>query len=130
MFRKKTITAFALATAFFLPTSFLNSNPQQGQAWSFGFGRNGELGLGSESNSSLPQHIKNSLFVDIDAKKTFSAGVTSDGKLFTWGKNRNGMIGHLPPNLNVLIPREVEFNEKIKSVSLGHKTMCAITEKG
>jgi hypothetical protein len=41
MFRKKTITAFALAASFLLPATFLNSTPQQGQAWSFGFGRNG-----------------------------------------------------------------------------------------
>jgi alpha-tubulin suppressor-like RCC1 family protein len=53
----------------------------------------------------LPQSIKNRVFVDIDAKKSFSAGVTADGRLFTWGKNRNGMIGHHPPNLNVLLPR-------------------------
>ena len=75
--------------------------------WSWGFGRNGELGLGSESNSSLPQMIKNMNFVDIDAKKSISAGITIDGKLYTWGKNRNGIIGHHPPNLNVLLPREV-----------------------
>ncbi len=49
--------------------------------------------------------IKNINFVDIDAKKSISAGITKDGKLFTWGKNRNGIIGHQPLNLNVLIPR-------------------------
>jgi alpha-tubulin suppressor-like RCC1 family protein len=51
--------------------------------------------------------IKNMNFVDIDAKKSISAGITIDGKLYTWGKNRNGIIGHHPPNLNVLLPREV-----------------------
>ena len=109
MFRRKTLSAFALASAFLLPASFLNQSPPQGQAWTWGFGRNGELGLGSQSNSSLPQSVKNRVFVDIDAKKSFSAGITSEGKLFTWGKNRNGMLGHLPPNLNLLISREVEF---------------------
>jgi len=51
--------------------------------------------------------IKNINFIDIDAKKSISAGITVDGKLYTWGKNRSGIIGHNPPNLNVLLPREV-----------------------
>ena len=38
-----------------------------------------------------------------------SAGITADGKLYTWGKNRGGVLGHHPPNLNVLLPREVEL---------------------
>jgi len=104
MFRTKLLSAFAVTTAFRLPTTFLNAQPQ-GHAWSWGFGRNGELGTGSESNSSSPQHVKNIIFTDIDAKKSFSAGITPEGKVFTWGKNRNGSLGHLPPNLNLLLPR-------------------------
>jgi alpha-tubulin suppressor-like RCC1 family protein len=69
--------------------------------------RNGELGIGSDNNLSLPQMIKNIDFADIDTKKSISAGITVDGKLYTWGRNRNGVIGHLPLNLNVLLPREV-----------------------
>jgi alpha-tubulin suppressor-like RCC1 family protein len=71
--------------------------------------RNGELGIGSDNNLSLPQMIKNINFADIDTKKSISAGITVDGKLYTWGRNRNGVIGHLPLNLNVLLPREVEL---------------------
>ena len=41
MFRKKTIASFAIAAAFLFPASFLNKEPQQGQAWTWGFGRNG-----------------------------------------------------------------------------------------
>jgi alpha-tubulin suppressor-like RCC1 family protein len=95
--------------------------------WSWGFGRNGELGLGSETNTSLPQPIKNVKFVDIESRKSISAGITVDGKLLTWGKNRNGVLGHLPPNLNVLIPNQLEFNEKITQVSCGPQHMCVIT---
>lgn len=105
MYRRKLTTALAITAAFLLPTSFFNAPNQQGQAWGWGFGRNGELGLGSESNISLPQPVKSTSFIDIDAKKSLSAGLTAEGKLYTWGKNRNGVIGHLPPNLNLLIPR-------------------------
>lgn len=71
--------------------------------------------------------IKNINFVDIDAKKSISAGITVDGKLYTWGKNRNGIIGHNPPNLNVLLPREVEIKEKIVQITCGYQHMCALT---
>ena len=107
MYRRKLAITIALASAFLFPVPFFGAHNQQGQAWSWGFGRNGELGLGSESNISLPQPVKNTSFVDINAKKSLSAGITAEGKLFTWGKNRNGVLGHLPPNLNLLIPREV-----------------------
>lgn len=66
-------------------------------------------------------------FIDIDAKKSFSAGITNEGKLLTWGKNRHGVLGHLPPNLNVLIPREVEFKDKIVQVSCGYQHLCVVT---
>lgn len=36
-----------------------------------------------------------------------SAGITADGKLYTWGKNIDGHLGHSPPNANVLLPRMV-----------------------
>lgn len=59
-----------------------------------------------------------------------SAGITSDGKLYAWGKNRNGSLGHHPPNINVLIPRQVDINEKIVQVSCGYQSICALTENG
>ena len=65
--------------------------------------------------------------MDIDAKKSLSAGITSDGKLVTWGKNKNGVLGHLPPNINLLLPKEVDFSEKVSQVSLGYQTMCVVT---
>ena len=124
------VIGLAIAAAFFLPGSFLTAPRKEGQVWAWGFGRNGELGIGSETNTSLPHLIKNINFVEIDSKKSLSAGITNEGKLFTWGKNRNGVLGHLPGNLNVLIPRVVELNEKISQVSCGYQTMCAVTEKG
>ena len=74
--------------------------------------------------------IKSVTFVDIDCKKSLSAGITPEGRLPTWGKNRNGILGHLPPNLNVLVPREVEFPERVAHVSCGYQHMCIVTETG
>ena len=126
MSRTRYLATLALATSFLLPTSFLNA-PSQGEVCSWGFGRNGELGIGSETNISLPQLLKNTRFVDIDAKRSLSAGVTAEGKVFTWGKNRNGVLGHLPANMNLLLPREVDTSERVRQVSLGYQSMCVVT---
>ena len=76
---------------------------------------------------SLPQSIKNHKFSDISAGRAISAAVTSDGKLYTWGKNRNGTLGHQPPNLNVLIPKSVGTIDKVIQVSCGYEHICAVT---
>lgn len=66
-------------------------------------------------------------FVDLSAGKSISAAITADGKLYTWGKNRNGLLGHQPPNLNVLLPREID-SLKVKQVSCGYQQICVVTE--
>ena len=59
-----------------------------------------------------------------------SAGITADGTLYTWGKNRNGILGHHPPNLNVLLPRKIDTIEKVVQVSCGYSHIRAVTEGG
>jgi len=56
-----------------------------------------------------------------------SAGITADGNLYTWGKNRNGILGHQPPNINVLLPRKIDTLDKIVQVSCGYSHICAVT---
>lgn len=88
------------------------------------------MGIGSENNSSLPQNIKNYNFVEISAGKSISAGITPDGQLLTWGKNRNGLLGHEPPNVNVLVPRVVSSISQVVQVSCGFQHICAVTQSG
>lgn len=78
----------------------------------------------------MPQELKNHHFVNINAGKSISAGITADGKLYTWGKNRNGILGHQPPNLNVLIPKLVNTIDDVVQVSCGYEHICAVTENG
>lgn len=127
---RKSWRASMIAMAVFLPFGIYNLKTRQGQAWSWGSGRNGELGLGQETNSSLPRSINNIQFVQISAGKHISAGITADGKLYTWGKNRKGLLGHQPPNLNVLIPSQVGHAAKIVQVSCGYQHICAVTSDG
>jgi alpha-tubulin suppressor-like RCC1 family protein len=78
----------------------------------------------------MPQNLKNHKFVDVNAGRAISAGITADGKLYTWGKNRNGILGHQPPNLNVLLPKLVNTIDKVVQVSCGSEHICAVTESG
>jgi len=32
--------------------------------------------------------------IDIDTGKLFSAALSDDGELFTWGENEHGQLGH------------------------------------
>lgn len=88
------------------------------------------MGIGSENNSSLPQNLKNHKFIEIDAGKSISVGITKEGKLFTWGKNRSGVLGHEPPNVNVLLPRVVSSIDNVVQVSCGYQNICAVTQSG
>ncbi len=48
MNRQRIIASFALgAFAYLFPLSCMNQSKKEGKVWSWGFGRNGELGLGS-----------------------------------------------------------------------------------
>jgi alpha-tubulin suppressor-like RCC1 family protein len=69
-------------------------------------------------------------FIDVSARRSCSAAVTSDGKLFTWGNGRNGMLGQDSSNVNILVPKEVPVNDTFKQVSCGYQHMCAVTTNG
>eukprot|EP01029_Cantina_marsupialis_P021699 TRINITY_DN5247_c0_g1_i1.p1 TRINITY_DN5247_c0_g1~~TRINITY_DN5247_c0_g1_i1.p1 ORF type:complete len:997 (+),score=236.54 TRINITY_DN5247_c0_g1_i1:174-3164(+) len=67
--------------------------------FSFGEGRSGKLGIGQDIDQCSPvlvvvgsersRHIR-----QIGCGKDFSAAVSYDGNLFTWGKNIQGQLGH------------------------------------
>jgi alpha-tubulin suppressor-like RCC1 family protein len=69
-----------------------------GKLFSFGLGARGVLGLGSESDVSIPTAVTlpgadNEKVIRADASWTHSAAVTDSGKLFLFGSKSNGRIG-------------------------------------
>ena len=62
-------------------------------AW--GFNRNGVLGNGTTTSSSVPVHVKlpaGQRFVTLRSD-SFSLAVSASGRVYTWGYNASGELG-------------------------------------
>ena len=71
--------------------------------------------------------------VQIASGSNHNAAITDEGKLFTWGKNDCGQLGHGEGYENMgLVPELVAGLEsvKIKQVSCGHFHTAALSEDG
>lgn len=68
-----------------------------GTLWTWGCNYNGQLGIGtsgSAAHKSSPVQVGAlTTWSKIAAGSNFCAGITSDGKLWTWGANFNGQLG-------------------------------------
>lgn len=75
-----------------------------GKVYTWGYNGNGQLGNGTYSDTSTPKPVVvagststpiNNI-VQIVAGGTFSAALTADGKVYTWGNNNYGQLGRTP----------------------------------
>lgn len=107
---------------------------------SWGSNNNGQLGLGYESNAvSTPQEIdafpgEAGQVKKISCSKLASAILLENGRVFTFGASRDGVLGHdfgLSAK-NESIPRLVEGLEfeRIEDISLGDHHGAAVNDKG
>ena len=82
-----------------------------GVVWSWGFGRDGQLGLGDVQNQLLPNKIEalaGRRIVAVSAGAYHSLALTGDGAVFTWGQGGFGCLGHGEDLSNQLLPKKVE----------------------
>lgn len=68
---------------------------RDGSLWAWGVNTSGQLGIGKETSGvDRPQLVDRShIWIAIAAGHDFSAGITSQGELFTWGSNTQGCLG-------------------------------------
>ena len=92
----------------------LDSN---GNVWSWGDGSNGELGLNSTADKSLPQKVLGvggtgylEDIINIEAGYYSSYAVDRMGNVYSWGYNNNGQLG-LNNTTTMRVPRQV-LNDK------------------
>lgn len=107
---------------------------------SWGSNNNGQLGLGYESHSvSTPQEIdsfsnENIQLKKMECSKLASAILLENGKVFTFGASREGVLGHDfgISAKNETIPRLVEGLEfeKVEDISMGDHHGAVINDKG
>jgi alpha-tubulin suppressor-like RCC1 family protein len=110
------------------------------QVFGWGSNNNGQLGLGFQSNSvSVPEDVdldskEASTIRKIDCSKIASAFLMSNGKVYTFGASRDGVLGHdfgLTAK-NETIPRLVEGLEfhKVTDISLGDHHGAVVNQQG
>jgi hypothetical protein len=68
--------------------------------YAWGYGGEGQLGLGSTYNNPIPMLVGGVLgtkvVVQVAASQFHSAAITEDGRLYTWGAGEDGRLGHGP----------------------------------
>ena len=103
--------------------------------YSWGCGACGCLGLDSKDDAYEPKQVKLSLagdtIAEIDAGDNYSACVTNDGHLFTWGNPQFERLG-LPKEItNTDVPQKVkdQFTGIVSHIKCGYLTMLVYTKK-
>ncbi|KAG3034983.1 hypothetical protein PC120_g1121 [Phytophthora cactorum] len=105
----------------------------------WGSGGTGQLGLGTEDDYALPQRWENGhiQLESVTSGGCHSAGIGSDGRLFLWGSDDRGQLGHstskleqnfvnVPTETVACIPRE----SKTKLIACGWwSTLAVVSSK-
>lgn len=103
-----------------------------GIVFSWGDGDYGKLGRGGSDGSKIPKIVDKLL--DIDVVKVycggqFSAALTAQGDVYTWGKGSTHRLGHGNED-HVRYPKVVEGlkGKKVKELAVGSVLVLALTE--
>ncbi|XP_005094677.1 ultraviolet-B receptor UVR8 [Aplysia californica] len=110
----------------------------EGQLYSWGRGQNGVLGLGSDDDQRLPQHVetlKEEKVATVGAGNSHCGIVTESGLLYMTGKGSDGALGFGHSHLgNALLPKRCETGTEVKAVSCSkgehHGHTLALTVSG
>jgi uncharacterized repeat protein (TIGR02543 family) len=112
---------------------------KSGQVFMWGLNTNGQLGDATTTNRNLPVNISSKFslntgeyIIDLSLGISHSSALTSDGRLYTWGRNNHGQLGDaLTSQRNV--PEEITnqfnlgFNEFVEFISLDNNHSIALT---
>ncbi|XP_053688822.1 probable E3 ubiquitin-protein ligase HERC2 isoform X2 [Sabethes cyaneus] len=107
-----------------------------GEIWSWGVGEGGRLGHGDTSSKEIPARIVALVEKQISAifcGASYSAAITANGELYTWGRGTYGRLGHGNSD-DKFIPMQVQALKSytVVDVALGSgdaHSMC-VTDGG
>jgi myosin heavy subunit/alpha-tubulin suppressor-like RCC1 family protein len=112
-----------------------------GELYSWGWGDHGQLGHGTHGNESAPRLVEHLLLPswgnagglkvkEVCAGQDHSVMLTETGKVFSWGANRRGQLGHSSFK-NSATPRPIDcFHRKVASIAAGAHHSAALMEGG
>lgn len=99
-----------------------------GEILSCGIDDYGRLGTGASSNATVPAPLTELLdetIVQVSAGNAHSIALTDDGRIFTWGRNDAGQLGHSDSYIDIYsmedYPRQVK-SEELKKQTVAHVT--------
>uniref|UniRef100_A0A8C4NJF8 HECT-type E3 ubiquitin transferase n=1 Tax=Eptatretus burgeri TaxID=7764 RepID=A0A8C4NJF8_EPTBU len=105
-----------------------------GQVWSWGDGDYGKLGRGGSNSCKTPFQVERLQGLGVIRTRCgsqFSAAITKDGHLYTWGKGNRWRLGHGTED-QVRFPRLVESlqDKHVVDVALGCTHCLALMDEG
>jgi alpha-tubulin suppressor-like RCC1 family protein len=110
------------------PVSFLIKNDRT--LWAWGDNSYGALGVGDRVISSLRQ-VGSDTWKEVTGGYESAAGITLDGKLYTWGSNLSGQLGNSGSLEQIVTsPVWIAQDSTWKSVSCGNNVCLAVNTDG
>lgn len=101
-----------------------------GAAFCWGFGGNGQLGNGTNTNRPVPTAVTGGhLFSALSTGGSHTCGLKTDGTVFCWGFNGNGRLGD-GTTTNRLVPTAVTGGFTFMALSAGGSHTCGIVTGG
>ena len=122
-------------------TIFLTTD---GEVLSCGVGEYGRLGTGGSSNAETPVSVSallNETIVQVAAGNSHSIALDKDGRMYTWGRNDAGQLGHADTFIDIYsieeMPRLIESpdgselkGQTVCQVAAGNRRCAAVTHEG
>lgn len=98
-----------------------------GSLWMWGENNYGQLGNGTQTDSSLPIKIMEDV-KEVSLGSVHSAAIKTDGSLWMWGYNRNGCLGQNKTSTVSVLP--IQIMKDVETVSLGSDSTGIIKTDG
>ena len=106
----------------------------EGNIWSWGNNREGQLGNGSKGENVLvPTKITNGIkYTQISAGDKHSLALDNEGNIWSWGYNYDGELGNgsSGANANILVPTKIANGVKYTQISVGPRYSLAVDNEG
>ena len=112
---------------------------EKGNVWAFGKGDQGQLGLGNDSHSPLPALVGGcevfgeKVVMMAAGKSHHTACVTKDGAIWSWGRGKQGALGHgdrEPRQRPERLGKEMFGGSPAVMISCGVLHTIVLTEEG
>ncbi len=104
-----------------------------GTVWSYGIGKNGELGTGKEETTDKPVQAilpEGTKITKIAIGENHNLALDSQGNVWSWGRNNYKQLGIETTEENILTPTKIENLKNIKDIECGSNTSYAIGKEG